>query len=151
MENIFRLSSLFVMPFWLLAILLPRWRWSQRVIGSVWIVAPAALLYIALIAPQLAGALPLLLNPTLSGIAAFLGTPAGATTAWVHFLAFDLFVGRWVYLDGNSREISPWLISPLLFLVLLVGPLGLMLYLCVRPIVGKRPHSSLLTTQGGTA
>ncbi|MEZ4582541.1 MAG: abscisic acid-deficient protein Aba4 family protein [Caldilineaceae bacterium] len=69
------------MPFWLLMIALPHWRWTKRIAGSLWIVAPAALLYALLVLPQLATALPLLMNPTLDGIAGLLGTPAGATIA----------------------------------------------------------------------
>jgi hypothetical protein len=50
----------------------------------------------------------------------------------VHFLAFDLFVGRWAYLDSRQRGTSAWIVSPILFLILMVGPLGLLLYLFVR-------------------
>jgi hypothetical protein len=137
-DQIFQLSNLLVMPFWLLMILLPHWRWSCCIIASPWIVAPAALLYALLIVPALAGgALAELANPQLAGIAALLGTPQGATVGWVHFLAFDLFVGRWIYLDSRMQKISAWLASPVLFLVLMVGPLGLLAYLILRRFVGK--------------
>ena len=33
-------------------------------------------------------------RPDLAAVAALLSTPAGATLAWAHFLAFDLMVGR---------------------------------------------------------
>ena len=49
-----------------------------------------------------------------------------------HFLAFDLFVGRWVYLDSRERGISAWLMAPILLVVLMLGPLGFILYLVVR-------------------
>ncbi len=94
METIFQLSSLLVMPFWLLIIFLPRWQWTRRIMASPWVVAPAALLYTLLVAPALVSLLPQLANPQLGAIGALLGTPAGATIAWVHFLAFDLFTGR---------------------------------------------------------
>jgi hypothetical protein len=71
-------------------------------------------------------------SPSLGAIAPMLGTPEGATVAWVHFLAFDLFVGRWVYLDARARGITPWLTSPLLFLTLMLGPAGLLGHLLVR-------------------
>jgi hypothetical protein len=61
-----------------------------------------------------------------------LGSPEGATIAWVHFLAFDLFVGRWIYLDARNRELPWWATSPLLFLTLMLGPIGLLAYLLVR-------------------
>jgi hypothetical protein len=131
-ETIFQLSNLLVMPFWLLMILLPHWQWTKRISSSPWIAAPAALLYAILVIPALATLLPQLANPQLSAIAAALGTPEGATIAWVHFLAFDLFAGRWVYLDSRQRGMTAWLVSPILFLVLMVGPLGLLIYLAVR-------------------
>jgi hypothetical protein len=138
METIFSLSSLLVMPFWLLMIALPHWRWTKRITGSLWIVVPAAALYTLLILPGIIDAFPALLNPTLAGIAALLGTAQGATIGWVHFLAFDLFVGRWAYLDSRERNITAWLASPALFLILLVGPLGLLIYLGLRAIASKR-------------
>jgi hypothetical protein len=130
--QLFQMSNLLVMPFWFLMILLPFWSWTKRIIGSPWIAAPAALLYASLVLPQAGGLLGALANPQLAQIAALLGTPAGATIGWVHFLAFDLFVGRWVYLDSQERKLTAWLVSPILFVVLMFGPLGLLLYLLVR-------------------
>ncbi|MGL4651776.1 MAG: ABA4-like family protein [Caldilineaceae bacterium] len=138
METLFQISNLLVMPFWLLLILLPHWRWTQRIAATPWIVAPAALLYAALVIPSLLALLPLLMGPSLPSIAALLGTPAGATIAWVHFLAFDLFVGRWAYLESRRLGISAWLVSPVLFLILMVGPLGLLIFLVVRAVAPTR-------------
>lgn len=132
METLFSLSNLLVLPFWLLLILAPHWRWTQRLAASPWIVAPAALLYAALVIPNLGQLAPLLLSPSLDGVAALLGTPAGATIAWAHFVAFDLFVGRWAFLESRRLGISAWLASPVLFLILMVGPLGLLLFLLLR-------------------
>ena len=38
-------------------------------------------------------------------------SPAGVAVGWIHFLAFDLFVGRWEYLDSREKSISAWLAS----------------------------------------
>ena len=140
MELLFQLSNLLVIPFWLLMILLPSWRWSQRIVASPWIVAPVAVLYAALVLPGLATLLPMLASPELASIAALLGTPAGATVAWAHFLAFDLFVGRWVYLDSRASQFSAWWVSPLLALILMFGPLGLLTYLIARTLVSRALH-----------
>jgi hypothetical protein len=132
METLFSLSSLLVMPFWFLMIFLPTWKWTKRILSSPWIVTGAALLYAALVLPSVLQVLPAVINPSLRGISSLLGTPAGATIAWLHFLAFDLFVGRWVYLDGRERNVSPFIISPILFFVLMLGPSGFLLYLVAR-------------------
>jgi hypothetical protein len=141
METIFALSSLLVMPFWLIMIFLPHWRWTQRVMRSPLVSAAPALLYLALALPRFGELFAAVASPTLPGIAAVLGTPAGAMLAWAHFLAFDLFVGRWAYLDSRERGVSALLMAPVLFLVLMLGPIGFLLYLALRAAYGltRRP------------
>lgn len=143
MQAIFSLSSLLVIPFWLLMIVLPHWRLTRRVVGSPLIVAPAALLYAALVLPALGSIFTTVASPELATIAALLGSEQGATVAWAHFLAFDLFVGRWVYLDSRERNISAWIMAPLLFLVLMLGPLGFLLYLGLRAVTSTTAEHHL--------
>ncbi len=131
METVYSLSFLLVAPFWLLMVFVPHWRWTRRIMQSPLVVVPAAALYLVLVLPQFGTVFLEVLNPTLPGIAALLGTEQGATIGWVHFLAFDLFVGRWVYLDSRERAISAWLMAPVLFFLLMLGPIGLLLYLIV--------------------
>jgi len=138
LETIFSLSSLLIMPFWLLMIALPHWRWTSRLMHSPLVCAAPALLYLALALPRFGELLATLARPTLPSIAAVLGTPAGATLAWAHFLAFDLFVGRWMYLDSRERGISAWIMAPLLFFTLMLGPIGFLGYLAVRAIASAR-------------
>ena len=134
MGLVFRLSNVLALPFWAAMILLPRWRWTARILrSSIGSVAPAAL-YAALVLPRLGEIWPAVSRPTLSGVATLLGSPAGATIAWVHFLAFDLFVGRWIYLDSQERRISAWFMAPVLFLTLMLGPVGFLFYLIVRAL-----------------
>lgn len=132
LDTLFSFSNLLVMPFWFVMIFLPRWEWARRLIGSPLIVLPPALLYAALVLPSLGEVFGGLMNPTLTGIAALLGTPFGATVGWAHFLAFDLFAGRWAYLDAHERGLHPGLMGPVLFFILMLGPVGLLLYLGVR-------------------
>jgi Domain of unknown function (DUF4281) len=139
MALIFRLSNLLVLPFWAVMILLPRWRWTTRFMRSPFVSAAPAILYAVLVLPRLGAIWPAVSQPTLSGVEALLGSPAGATIAWVHFLAFDLFVGRWIYLDSLEHQVSPWLMAPVLFLTLMLGPTGLLLYLVIRSVVAVSP------------
>jgi hypothetical protein len=139
MGLLFRLSNLLVLPLWALMILLPRWRFTARIMRSPLASAAPAALYAALVLPLLGQIWPAIARPTLSGVAALLGTPAGATIAWVHFLAFDLFVGRWIYLDSQERRVRPWLMAPVLFFTLMLGPVGFLLYLVLRQIAALAP------------
>lgn len=134
MDSLFRLSNLLVLPFWALMILLPYWRGTARLLRSPLVSAGAAVLYAALVFPRLGLIWPAVARPTLAGVIALLGSPAGATIAWTHFLAFDLFVGRWIYLDGYARGISPWLMGPVLFLTLMLGPVGFLSYMALQSL-----------------
>lgn len=133
MNAIFRLSNLLVLPFWVLMTLLPRWRWTERIMKSPLVSVAPALIYEVLVLPHVWVIWPVVARPTLTGVAQLFGSPVGATIAWVHFLAFDLFVGRWIYLDSRERRVSTLLTSPILFLTLMLGPLGFLFYLCIRP------------------
>ena len=137
MDTIFQLSNILVMPFWLLMIFLPHWQWTKQIIGSIWIVVPIALLYAAFVVPGMPALLGDLMNPSLAHIAELLGTPEGATIGWAHFLAFDLFVGRWAYWDSRTRNITAWLASPAILFILMFGPFGLLLYLLVRTFTSR--------------
>lgn len=132
MDTVFSASFLLVLPFWLLMIVLPTWRLTERVMRSPWVAAPAGMLYAVLVLPRLPEVLGAVANPDLGSVSALLGSPAGATVGWVHFLAFDLFVARWAYLESRERGVNPFFMAPVLFLVLMLGPIGFLAYLAVR-------------------
>ena len=134
MSTVFDLSGLLVLPVWFLMIALPRWRWTERLVATPLVAAAPAILYLVLVAPRLAEVFPIVLSPSLDRVAELLGSPAGATIAWAHFLAFDLFVGRWIYLDARERKLPAPVTSPLLVLTILLAPIGLAGYLAARTI-----------------
>jgi hypothetical protein len=46
----------------------------------------------------------------------------------LHYLAFDLLVGRWEVLDAQRLAISRWLMAPILVITFMFGPAGWLLY-----------------------
>lgn len=131
-EALFTLSNIVVMPFWLLMIFLPHWKFTKRVIASPLVALPTALLYTLLVLPQAFSLAGSLLNPTLAGITELLATPQAMLIAWAHFLTFDLLTGRWAYLESRAEKFSAWLMAPILFFILMLGPFGFVLYLILR-------------------
>lgn len=81
--------------------------------------------------------------PCLSGRPRLPQTPSRQTAstllpAWVHYLAQDLFVARWMAGDACNKRIPRLAMLPVLALALLLGPAGPLLYfLLVRPLLGK--------------
>jgi len=132
LELLFAVSTLSVLPFWLLMIGLPQWSVSQRLLRSPIVLLPLPVLYGVLAVwnwPLLAR---LVEHPTLSGVSLILGEPEGALLGWLHFLALDFFAGRWIYLDSLERQLPGLAVVPILWATLLVAPIGLLLYLVLR-------------------
>ena len=123
-SQLFDFANIFVLPFWVLMIFLPKWSITQKVMESYLPFVALASLYIYLfsgsITPESAQALS---NPQLADIVRFFSTERIAATGWVHFLAFDLFVGRWIYWEGQKTGV--WTIHSL-SLCLFAGPVGLL-------------------------
>ena len=57
------------------------------------------------------------------------------TEEWAHVLAWDLFVGRWIWMDAIRRDVP--LVRPSLLLCNFTGPPGLLLYLAICVLSGK--------------
>ena len=132
MLTAFELSNLAVLPFWALMILAPKARLTARAVSSPWILLPPLAVYAWAVLPALSQVLPIVARPDLESVANLLGQPLGALAGWAHFLAFDLFVGRFIVLDARERELPWFVLSPILLATLLLGPLGLLAYLIVR-------------------
>src|SRR5438270_8049704 len=113
---VFEVGGLTVLPFWALMVALPGARLTARLLRSPLVVAGPAALYALLVVPLLATLLPAVARPELPRIAGLLGTPVGATIAWMHFLALDLLAGRWLFLEARARGLSAAVTSPLLVL-----------------------------------
>jgi hypothetical protein len=134
-NQIFNIANLYVLPFWLVMIFLPNWKITKRVMESYIPFVPLALAYIYLfvssITPENAQALS---NPQLVDIAKFFADEKAAATGWIHFLAMDLFVGRYIYLQGQKT--GAWTIHSLA-LCFFAGPMGLLSHILTYWVTKK--------------
>ena len=132
LDLIFNGGNLFVLPFWLLMILLPKWGITRKVMESFLPFAALAGLYVYLFAtsldPETAGSFA---NPQLADVARLFASEKITLTAWVHFLVMDLFVGRWIYLEGQRTGV--WTLHSLTF-CLFAGPLGLLSHIITNGV-----------------
>ncbi len=131
-ELLFQLSFLCAVPFWALMILAPTWAWTHRVASSPMIVLPALAVCLVLYAPVAGPLWTLVLQPTLPGLRQLVATPEALAGMWAQIIAWDLLVGRWIYLDSRSRRIPPLLMAPILVFAVLLSPVALPVYLVVR-------------------
>ena len=78
---------------------------------------------------------------SIAEIRALFASDSALVAGWLHYLAFDLFVGSWIVADGLRRRIPALLILPCLPLTLLFGPLGLLLFILLRLAFRRRESS----------
>ena len=81
---------------------------------------------------------------SIAEIRALFGSDSALVAGWLHYLAFDLFVGSWIVADGLKRGIPRLLILPCLPLTFLFGPLGLLLFILLRLALIRREPSEKL-------
>lgn len=75
---------------------------------------------------------------TVAGLRAISTTDAGVVIGWIHYLAFDLFIGLWIARDADAKQFSRVIQAVVLALVLLAGPAGLLLWLIIRERAARR-------------
>ena len=133
-NTLFWLSTFISMPFWFLMIWLPDWSWTKRIVSTPLIALPICLLYTINIIPIFDTVIEAFLNASLPNFITAISQPANAVGTWQHLLAFDLVAGFWVYHDGYGRGINRWLMTLSLILILMLGPVGFLVYLLIRSL-----------------
>jgi hypothetical protein len=135
-ELIFTITNNWALVMWLILAFAPRKDVAMKGVfyGGVALLALAyAVIVIPLMTGMIAGGSGG--SPdftTLAGVQALLSSDGGAVVGWIHYLAFDLFVGMWVARNADKYGFARWIQVPILFFVLMLGPLGLVLYLLLR-------------------
>ena len=76
---------------------------------------------------------------SIGEVRALFADDSALTAGWLHYLAFDLFIGGWLARDGIRRGFAPLLLLPCLPLTFLFGPAGLLLFLVLRVAVRHQP------------
>ncbi len=138
-DLIFSLTNGLAMVGWLILILLPRLPLLRTIVmyvGVGLLCATYTVLLVALMAGGVDGGAGLAgMEPgfsSLGGVRALLSSPGGAAVGWIHYLAFDLFIGLWIAADADGKQVSRWVQAPILVVTLLAGPIGLLIWLIIR-------------------
>jgi Domain of unknown function (DUF4281) len=148
-ESIFEWTNRYALLCWAVLAFAPR---REQIIPYLFYAGCGllALTYAGLIVPLMTGLIgdggaagrPSPDFTTLAGVMALFDSPGGATIGWIHYLAFDLFVGIWAARNADRRGINRIIQVPVLFFILMVGPFGLVLYLILRNFIGAKPENS---------
>lgn len=129
-DTVFSLASSTAMAGWLMLIFAPRWAALIAFI-RLGLIGALSLTYAVLI-------LVFFFRVEGGGFgsiaevrALFMSDPV-LVAGWVHYLAFDLFIGTWIAVEADKRGYNRLLQAPMLVATFMFGPLGLLLFYLTR-------------------
>lgn len=135
-EQVFSIASLIAMIGWIILAVAPRWVVTRKLIISGVIpllLSVAYLILIVLFFGRAEGGFD-----SLANVMKLFTNEWVVLAGWIHYLAFDLFVGAWETKDAQEKGISHWFVIPCLLLTFMLGPVGFLLYRILRFFLAKK-------------
>ena len=133
-EVLFWFSSLYILPFWVMMWFAPYHERTAALMKNEWIyLAPLAVAYTVAVLPNIIDIFILLGSemPTPAIVVDMFSERDVILVGWLHYLAFDLFVGRWTWKRLVATEQPIYVSFPVLLFSMMVAPLGALLGLIV--------------------
>jgi hypothetical protein len=129
-DIIFNYANMLAMAGWIILILLPR-RWPALFwVPQFWIPGVLALGYSGLILANFGtsdGGFG-----TLAQVRALFASDSLLLAGWIHYLAFDLFIGAWIARRADEAGVHRLIQAPILAATFMFGPMGLLLFFITR-------------------
>ncbi|RAH15237.1 MAG: hypothetical protein CMB56_003730 [Methanobacteriota archaeon] len=128
----FFLSTMWVGPFWIAMLIFPEHQMTKKVLKGPWFfLGPLIMWWLVTLAnPQ--GMIDLVKdsgNPAniLDGLAAIMGEKPGASAAWAHMVAGDIFVTKWIWKRCLNNQSPRWISATSVFFGVMLMPVGLLM------------------------
>ena len=136
-ETIFNIFNSGILLFWMLILFFPKQSITQKVIAYPWIPLVIAFGYIYFMG-MTSGTFSADFT-SLNGLTKMFqnANPQGVAAGWLHYLAFDFWVGCWMLKNSQEKGVKHlWMLVPMLFTFML-GPVGIIIYTLVLLLQGK--------------
>lgn len=131
-ETIFSFANSFALGSWILLIFLPNWIGTRKLVRSGVASLLLSFSYLCFVI------VAVLYSPSEGGfnslqeVMTLFEDKTWVLAGWVHYLAFDLFVGIWIVGDAQKQKIKHLLLIPILGFTFMLGPIGLCLYFLLK-------------------
>ncbi|MCE8001212.1 MAG: DUF4281 domain-containing protein [Rhodobiaceae bacterium] len=140
-ETLFSIAGLIAMVGWLCLLVSPLIpKWADWIAGMVLPIILSWGYVFLLVIPSSDGAGGF---GTLADVMVLFSYEQAALAGWVHFLAFDLFIGAWVCRTARAEGVNFWLVAPCLPMVFLFGPVGLLAFQVIRAVRNRTNRAAI--------
>ena len=130
-EIIFNIYNTGILIFWFFLLVFPKSKLTQKMTDFPWIPLVIAFGYIYFLGTS--DSIFSVDFSSLSGLTEMFqnSNPRGVAAGWLHYLAFDFWVGCWILRDSQKKGVKhAFIIFPMLFTFML-GPVGVIIYTLV--------------------
>lgn len=135
-DQIFKIANGIPLVGWILLSIAPKWKYTQFIVLNLVVVLLAGI-YLTLAITNFGSAEGNF--SSLAGVMKLFENPYAVVAGWVHYLAFDLTIGLLITLNAQKYGINHYLlVVPCLFFTLMLGPVGLLMYLIIRTIKTRK-------------
>ena len=134
-DGLFRICNSVALLAWILLVGLGWKRWVSGLVTGVLVPVLLAVAYLSIVITQWGQGGDF---NSLQGVATLFSNRWMLLAGWIHYLAFDLFIGSWETRNAARLGIRHWFVAPCLLLTFLFGPVGLLLYLAMRFAIRRR-------------
>ena len=129
LETVFSFSSFIAIFGWILLVAVPADPRAKLLTGII-IPLTLSVIYLVFIFLHFADA------PggfgSLAEVRTLFGKDELLLAGWVHYLAFDLFIGAWESRDSQRLQIPRLVMIPCYVMTFMLGPIGLLFYFAIR-------------------
>ena len=140
----FWISSICIGPIWGLMWFAPRHKITKKVVGDIRIaVLPLCIPYAILAIPEIPNIMLTLGSqmPSPDLVIEFFSDDKVVILGWLHFLAFDVLAGRYIWLRMLACDRPMYVSTPILVLGMMVAPLGFLIGILTTLEYSEKEHS----------
>jgi Domain of unknown function (DUF4281) len=136
LEALFAAANAIAFLTWISLIVLPRTPLMRRVVQ--WIIALIFCVPYTLLFQVYFFSVPDAGYGSLLAVQKLFASPELTLAGWLHYLAFDLFVGLWIAQRSDAIGLSRWIQAPILALTFMAGPIGFLLFFGIMWFQSRR-------------
>jgi hypothetical protein len=129
---IFQFGNSSIIFGWLLLIIAPNWKHTQKIILDGFILL-FSIIYTFLILKNITDFKADSFS-SLSNVKQLFQDDNAVAAGWFHYLAFDLFVGTYIVRKAQELHISRWWATFALPFTFMFGPMGYLIFVIIKTI-----------------
>lgn len=127
---VFSFSNSFVLIGWFLLLFFPNWKYMSTLILNG-VILILSLIYTTLILTTIQD-FDVNSFSTLQNVKELFQSDMAVAAGWIHYLAFDLFVGLYIVNKGKELGFTRWQYTMCLPFTFMFGPFGLLMFLITK-------------------